>query len=371
MSVLEVIGLIFLILMGFLGVVSVAVFFWLRSKFRSWGRVLEEMKEQASRDAAEQSLELHLGPPVTHEWLNAEQLDETTRFLEANGFVRGGDHRVAELRGVFVRCWARPDGAMAIYHEMEPQEWLDLVAETPDGRILTVSNTAEPPLFSPTEGKIDVRLPGVAAEQLLQAFESELPGLGRLELVEPADVPRRIEEFFAREQLIRDLQGGPTNDEIRQYLNQKNEEVTAERVDQIRQNLRSTANNRLTQRCLGQFLCLPEAARLGDMAPEVCIVHGNNTNVESGELFGSRLDEEPEASTDAIAENDDDDSIDDPTVMLLNRHGIDPLGGDGITTFRRLNDARKTRGLPAYTLVTTLSKPLVADVWLPPSTLKP
>jgi len=283
-TLLQVLGLFFLVVVTLLLGIVVMIWWKVRNAFKGLKGTLEGLQNLVPTPAR-----IHLIPLATPSWQDKAKVEELTAPLSGLGFTLAGSYQVEE-GGFELQAWVDTAKAITavVYEHVVAGIWLDLFTHYEDGTRITYVNTAQGSGVDHAPGHTVERFPGLGTEELYQRFVADRPEKPRRTITAETFVPV-FEKAYADEMDWRNSRGGPTEQEVRAVAALSGKPYSEEILAMTRQAMEQNALDQLDAALRERFL---EESRIpaGEwekLSDRVVIVHDRLTH----EMLESTLEE--------------------------------------------------------------------------------
>jgi hypothetical protein len=198
---------------------------------------------------------VHPQPEPNPQWRNPGEIGKYSDQFLAAGFQSAGAFSLPEMAGMQMAAFAhegeRLYGVIYDHQKMPPN--FDIVCAYEDGTDLTVTNTKFGEAMDRPPRSPAIRLDGGTVAEALTALQGH-PATSPRRPTAVADFAEHFRLAYAKDMNWRLKRGGGTREEIRRQAAKDGTEVTDELVEEVYKTQRATANSRLQEGCIAQYL---------------------------------------------------------------------------------------------------------------------
>jgi len=213
---LQLLGVLFLALILAVGLSLLGVWLRFRRMLKSLQKLSEGQMQGRGQRAWTAPPRVRLARMAAIDWIDAAAVDAMAKPLPELGFHEVGLFSAAEMQGLQLQAWVKPEESVTavIYEHPMAGVSLDLFTHYQDGTRITYANTRFGSEVDHQPGHEVKRLPGLDAQRLYKRFLAERPSRPMKPAL-AADFVAVFEETYADEMDWRNSRGGATEAEIR------------------------------------------------------------------------------------------------------------------------------------------------------------
>ncbi len=237
---LQILGGIFLVLLVL--VLAAGLFIWYKSR-------------TIGTSAGMPPPFVHLYDDPEPEWVQAENIQEEIRSLEASGFSWVGTFRIREMPAFSLAAMIWPEKSLiaVVYLHETLGCWTDIGLEYADGSDLTVTSA---PIGSEMDTRPEAKKifePGKTAAELLELLNAE-KGEGPYVTVTQENFQELFEASYARDAGWRIEKGGISRDEIRRVAKGMKRNFSDNMLEKAWETSQEDYLEQLHQECIRRFV---------------------------------------------------------------------------------------------------------------------
>ncbi len=266
---LSALGAVFAVLL----VGIVVVFFYIRTRWRSFARDLGELGKAVTKPNLPSRIELEAVEDP--EWSDAEEVERASGALRSRGFETIGSFRVTGIPDLLLHALCnRVERCYATICDTRPGTWTDVMVAYESGEELTVSNRPRAgQLDRPGDLKLRVE-PGVTPSRLVNSILAHR-GKGPFSQATPEEFASRYSASHARHMDWRNERGGPTIEEVRRIATVSGQEVDEATVRATYELERCLYARKLDEECLEVYVRQSgvDAEELEDLGEDLLVIH--------------------------------------------------------------------------------------------------
>ena len=174
-------------------------------------------------------LTIHLHEDLAPDWLKSKQAKELTADFSNLGFKPGKPYTVAEMEQVEVFSLFHKKYCGVIYNISGMGYFFDIVHETPDGEMTTVTTTPFAEVFDGPPGMQKIFLKDATLAEAFRTIEQICEHRASRTFGD-ANFRESVESFYKKEQAHRNRNGGVSFSEYQQVANMENKKRTDQHI---------------------------------------------------------------------------------------------------------------------------------------------
>jgi len=174
-----------------------------------------KMGKYYGMDAANElcPLHIHLNEDLAPEWVQKKAAKKIADELLELGFVRGKTYSIYEMNDYEMNSFFKPPFTAVMYNHPVAGNWVDIVAETDDGKMITLSNAPMGDSINMRPGNEKHFIPDDSPSGLFEKIQQSLQGRHCIEL-DAVQFREYFENEYKKDMLWRHRNGGASLEEF-------------------------------------------------------------------------------------------------------------------------------------------------------------